>query len=280
MDHHVLPSGKRVKLGAKPATVDRRDMLLKTYLDTDKLLASEDVPGAIDWSQMPDQDGQQIPYDDDVLGNDAFGDCVFAGPGHQLRMIAALTGNQPPVPVTGDSTLHEYSLCTGFDPSNPTTDNGADIRDMLKRAVNVGMWGEKALAFAAIDMDDPVQRRVACWLGCGTINGYALPKYAQGAVDSQRRQLWDVPPGGFPVGQGVATWGGHCIWRQSDSPKLLGGNSWGEKTIWTPVFERACCEQSFVLLWPTWVLRSGRAPNGLALEDMLTDVAARARMKK
>ena len=279
MTPHVTADGRKLFLGKKPARVDHRDLLLRNYVDKSKILG-EHVPAAFDWSEMYGPTGAPPPADTDVLGNNRYGDCVFAGPGHQRIMIAGLTGNQPPIAVTAESTLQEYALGTCFNPLTGENDDGACVLDMLVRYRNVGMWGERILAFARVDHTDPEELMIGAWLGCGLIGGYDLPMASQSQTDAQGRQLWDVPPGGFPDGQGPGTWGGHCIFDYAPSPGLRKSNSWGMRTVWTPAWERACCAERYVVINPAWILRTGKAPNGFALQDLLNDAAARSAMPR
>src|SRR6185437_645652 len=58
-----------------------------------------------------------------MLGNDQYGDCVFAANGHTVEQQTAL-GQGKEVTVTTAQALAEYSKVTGFNPNDPNTDNG------------------------------------------------------------------------------------------------------------------------------------------------------------
>jgi hypothetical protein len=263
----------RRPLGKLPFAPKAKDLKLSSYVaDKGRLIESAQVPAASNWSAMPAWTGAPQTPDADPLGNDRAGDCVFAGPGHMVRMIGQLTGKA--LSPTSADVLEAYSRYTGYDPATGENDNGFRVREMLGIWQREGLFGTKAVAYALVG-NDPDEKAIASWLGCGLIGGYSLPLSAQTQVDATGRQLWYVPVGGFPSGQGPGSWGGHCIWSDAPSPSLDGGNSWGEQTYWTQEWDRACCDERWVVLVDAWVDAIGRAPNGFAIEDLLADVRAR-----
>lgn len=268
IDHSKLPLGKR------PFSPKAKDLHLKSYIDKAAIITAAQVPAAPDWQAFSCPDGNLPPPDTDALGNDRAGCCVFAGPGHHINMIHAQLGD--PNRVSSTDVLSVYTKYTGYNPATGANDNGYVVRDMLGNWVKDGLYGTYAIAYALVDWTDPVETAIATWLGCGTIGGYALPIAAQGQSDDQGRQLWDVPAGGWPQGKGPGTWGGHCMWVRGSSPKLTNANSWGQDTIWTMPWQKACCDEMWVVLVDKWIAASGQAPNGFAYQDLLNDVKARS----
>ena len=259
-------------LGKLPFETDSRDLKLSKYLDKQKLLSVEHFPMAHDWDAVHSLEGRLPPHDRDPLGNNKANCCVFSAPGHMAKMVGFQTGM--PIPVTADMVLDAYGI-TGYKISHKLFDNGFNIRAMLKLWKLFGLYGTKALAYTTVNWHDPVEVALASWLGCGTIGGFALPKVSQGQVDNLGRQLWSVPKGGFPAGQGPGTWGHHAIWTYKPSPALDGGNSWGEDTYWTREWDYQCCDERWMVIVDKWKMASGKAPNGFAFDDLLSDVAAR-----
>jgi hypothetical protein len=262
MDKSRLPLGKR------PHVTDKRDLKLSAYIaDMGRLLEVSQAPAASDWTQMPTPAGTTPAPDTDSLGNDVLGCCVYAAPAHQVRLMGQLTGNPSLRPGRGD-VIDAYSRYTGYNPVTGEGDNGAYTRDMLKVGQNEGLYGAKIVAYVAVDPKNADEVTVASWVGCGLIRGYSLP------VASQLQEVWDVPVGGWPAGKGPGTWGGHCIFGQSTSPRIDDGNSWGLRQPWTAPWRCACCDELYLALWNAWQMTS-RAPNGIAWADILADVAAR-----
>ena len=267
LDWSLLPLGKL------PFVPDSRDLKFSDYIDKPTLISSSQCPLAHDWDAVPTPEDKKPEPDTDPLANNTANCCVFSGPGHMVKMIGQQTGE--PIIVTGDMVLDAYGV-TGYRLDPKLFDKGFNIRVMLKLWKLLGLYGTKALAYVYVNWNDAEELALASWLGCGTLGGFCLPKASQGQVDAKGRQLWSVPPGGFPAGQGPGTWGNHCIWCQSPSPTLEGGNSWGQKTYWTMDWNRQCCDERWMVLVDKWQMRTGRAPNGFAFKDLLADVAVRA----
>jgi hypothetical protein len=260
-------------LGKLPFSPDARDLKLASYIDKEKLISASQCPLAHDWDEIPSAAGKLPDADTDPLGNDKANCCVFSAPGHMTKMIGQQTGE--PLTVTTDMVLNAYSI-TGYKLDPKLFDNGFNIRVLLKLWKMFGLYGTKALAYVLVNWKDPDELALASWLGCGTIGGFALPKASQGQVDDKGRQLWSVPPGGFPAGQGPGTWGNHAIWCCKPSPALDGGNSWGQSTYWTMEWGEQCCDERWLVLVDKWKMPSGITPNGFAFDQLMTDVKARA----
>jgi hypothetical protein len=190
-----------------------------------------------------------------------------------VSMINAQTGSN--FRVSKDEVIGAYAKYSGYDPATGDNDNGYVVRDMLDIWRRDGLYGTKTMAYALVNWNDPDEVVLASWLGCGTIGGYSLPIASQSQQDPQGRQLWFVPSGGWPRGQGPGTWGGHCVWLRGASPKLMTANSWGEDTTWTLEWQSACCDEMWLVLVDKWQSGTGRAPNGFAYQDLLSDVKAR-----
>ena len=62
-----------------------------------------------------------------MLGNDSCGCCVWASRLHYLQ-LAELYVNNNLVQPTDAECIGDYSACTGYDPSNPTTDQGTYVQ--------------------------------------------------------------------------------------------------------------------------------------------------------
>jgi hypothetical protein len=260
-------------LGKHPFVADRRDLLLKDYIDKGRIVDSPAIPGALDWYRAFRPDGSRVEYDRDPLYNLEAGCCVLSAPAHQLRLVGQITGNV--IAVDSEAVKRQYIADTGYNPDTGENNTGMQVRDMLKRAKKTGLFGlPPALGFAKADPFDAVERLIAQWLGCGTIDGYSMPIAGADDTDGSGRLVWTKPAGGWPEGQGPGTRGGHCfLGHGADAWKL--GNTWGYQVAMDDPWTYDCIDESWVLLWPQWILASGRAPNGFALADLLADAAAR-----
>src|SRR5947209_17293807 len=61
-----------------------------------------------------------------MLGNDHYGDCVWAGAAHETMMWCKEAGST--ATFTDKGVLGDYSKVTGFKPNDPTTDQGTDMQ--------------------------------------------------------------------------------------------------------------------------------------------------------
>ena len=262
------------KLGKLPFTPKAKDLRLSSYIaDKGRLLEAADVPAAPDMTALWTPAGTRPVPDTDDLGNSEIGLCVYAAPGHKVRLIGQLTG-QPMLFPTRTDVIGAYAKGTGYNPVTGAGDNGASVRDMLGGWQRDGLYGTKALAYVLVDNRDPDQVAIATWACCGLIGGYKLP------VVSQDQDVWSIPPGGWPAGKGSGTWGNHCIFQEAQSPTMRVGNSWGIRKPWTQEWDAGnsiqpgCCDELWMVLVDAWQM-AGRAPVGIAWADLMADVAAR-----
>lgn len=108
-----------LKLGKTPARPGAAKLRLSNYIDTSVL------------PSPPTEFGHEtlIPTWG-MLGNDRYGDCVFAGAGHETMLWNAEAGKS--VNVDADAALENYSEVTGFNPDDPSTDRGTDMEVAAK----------------------------------------------------------------------------------------------------------------------------------------------------
>jgi hypothetical protein len=217
--------GRVVKLGKHDPKLDPRTLKLAKYLPA----ALPDTSAARDLTVG-------LPWDDDVLGNDSYGCCTCAALGHMIKLLQVTNGL--PVTVTTEGVLAAYSAITGFRPDDPSTDNGANMLDVLKYARKTGICGVRVRAFMAFDPRDELLTRAAIDLFGGAYVGLALPTTAQD------QDVWDVVPGMIP-----GSWGGHAVSKVSTSPKIACINTWGVKKPETPAFEAKCADEAYAVLF-------------------------------
>lgn len=143
-------------LGKTDHTHDPRDLLLTRY--TTELT----VPAG------PLGHAPLLPHDTwGMLGNDGAGDCVWAGGDHEEMLWAAESGKI--VSFTTDDALGDYSACTGYNPDDPTTDRGTDMRNAMTYRRKTGLQDSrgrrhKIEAFAALAAGDLNHVKTSIWL--------------------------------------------------------------------------------------------------------------------
>lgn len=207
------------KLGKLPARPDAVKLKLSAVLKADQL----PTPPA---SFGHEQNGT----DWGMLGNDQYGDCVFAGGAHET-MLWAQEGKLSPVSFTTEDTLEDYSAVTGFNPSDPNSDQGTDMQQAAAYRKNTGLIDASGVrhkidAYAALDVGNLSQLDLAVWLFGAVGVGVNLPSSAESQFGYG--QVWDVVQGDTLVG-------GHyipCVGKNSAGNYVF--ITWGKLQAATP----------------------------------------------
>jgi hypothetical protein len=136
-----------------------------------------------------------------MLGNEIWGDCVIAGGMHESMVLNAQAGN--PVPrFTQLDAEEDYAAITGFDPRDPSTDQGTDVQAAAAYRQKIGYRDatgigkrHKIVAYVAVNSDDlPL---AAYTLGAAGL-GLSIPDSAQDQFTAG--QPWTFVPGDPIVG--------------------------------------------------------------------------------
>jgi hypothetical protein len=197
-------------------------------------------------------------------GNDEYGDCVFAGAAHFEQLVSNAIG-APNVP-TQAQVLAEYSKLTGFNPNDPSTDNGAVISDTLTTWKTNGLFGKNLINFIGANPKSQSQISDAIWFFGGATLGVELP------ISAQDQDVWDVPAGG-PVGDGApGSWGGHDVLLVNRDDRGVTLITWGATKIATWDWLSTYCDEAYAILSQDWLDAKGNTPGGVPLASMIADL--------
>lgn len=243
-----------MRLGKKPARHDLRTLRLSKYLKA--------LPAAgpfADWTSAV-----QVPWGMD--GNDKVGDCFWAMCAHAVMTWSANSGDII-VPTT-DQVLEAYSAATGYNPSDPNSDQGTEMVAGLNFMRQTGIAGNKIGAYVAVDWKNHDEVMSALMLFGGLLIGVAFP---QAWFNTHH---WRGLPALSPIA------GGHAIWSPRailSAPPVandgLGIVSWGDGSYWmTWDALDQFCDEMFVTLPPEWLNADGQAPNGLDIAALQADL--------
>ena len=248
MDHRAM------KLGKSSPRHDARTLMYATYR-TDALAAP---PTKIDWStKMPANCGMML--------NDSIGDCAFAGIGHQSQ---CWTSNASVLFTPSDADVEGgYETVTGYNPKDPSTDQGTNLLDSLGWWKNVGMAGHKIGAYVAVEPTNKLHVKEAIDLFGGVYIGVALP------LTAQQQAVWSVVHQHTSSAQ-PNSWGGHCIVCVGYDASYVYFISWGKRMKMTWSFWLAYVDEVYAPLSTDWITKAGKAPSGFDLATLTSDLAA------
>jgi hypothetical protein len=247
------------KLGRKAIKTDSRTLRLARYLT--KALPAP--PASINYLGKVTNFGMML--------NDNLGDCTIAALGHAVQVWTMNAGGEITLP---DSTiLTGYEDFCGYDPSDPSTDQGGVILDVLNDFKSQGLGAYSIDGFASVSIRNTRELKQAITLfGCVDI-GINLPISAQ-----NQTTVWDVVPDDGTGNTVPGSWGGHSIsvCAFGGTSKFLtsvSGITWGSPIEITPAFWFKYVDEAYAMLSPAWLTAAG-APNGFNLAQLEADLAA------
>lgn len=247
-----------MKLGKLRPVYDNRDLLMTSYLDMRKLPPIPEYFG---------HDGVVPPNQWRVLGNDRHGCCVFSGFGHEHLLLGALGGTGYVFNENG--VLADYGAVTGFDPANPSTDQGTLVRDAMKYRRETGVQDfmghrHKIVAYVSIEPGNLKHVYAAMYLfGCVGI-GVEFPDSAMDQFDAG--QPWTVVPGS-------QSRGGHYVPLISKQQNLI-CVTWGKLQQVTETFLINYMDECWASITEEYVNKNtGKTVDGFAMDELLANLA-------
>ena len=239
-----------MKFGKLPAKRSRKSLCLSSYLQMNKVL----FPQKIAWER---------PIDYGLLGNDSVGDCTIAGFYHLRMNMQAVANAGTPLVVTTEQALADYSAITGYNPSDPSTDQGANCMDVLNwyRAKGV------IPGYVVLDQNNIEQIKAACFTFGGAYIGFNVPQSMADQLNIGQDPDWSYSPSDKASGEG------HCVTPVGYGRDGLAVLSWGKiyRTSWD--FWNAWVDEAYSIVSKDWIKASGVSPTGLDLNGLLADMA-------
>lgn len=250
-----------MKFGKRPAREDPRTLKLAKYAVTLPTPTTIFGFGGIysDWG---------------ILGNDQYGDCVFAGAAHETMLWNKVRGGTD-VPMSTQNTLQDYSDVTGFDPKKPNTDQGANMLDALNYRVATGVRDAKAnrhkvAAYLALEPGNFTQAIQACFVFGAIGIGFLVPETIWEQWDNG--EYWDL------VDPNAAIIGGHYVpgVGSRNSAARITIVTWGRRWQMTKRFYQEYVDEAYVMLSEEQIRPDGKGIHGLNLDQLRADLAALA----
>src|ERR1700688_1002144 len=198
-----------------------------------------------------------------MLGNDQWGNCVWAGAAHE-QYIWSLEGGTERTRITTQDTLDDYAAVTGFNYTDDT-DNGTYMTAAAKYRQQTGLRDalnqrHKIDAYVSLEVGNLDQMFLAIWLLGAAGVGLQLTQSAEDQSDANGEGKtgvpWTVPPKRKVVG-------GHYVsgvGRDIDGNLLL--VTWGTVQAMTPDYFSEFNDEGVAYLSLETLDTKGLSPEG------------------
>lgn len=200
-----------------------------------------------------------------MLGNDQYGDCVFAGAAHETMLWNAEANKN--VVFTDKSVLSDYSAVTGFNPNDPNTDQGTDMQLAASYRRKTGVVDgsgqrHQVAAYLAIKPGNKAELKLAMYLFSNVGIGIQFPASAMSQFNAGKP--WTVVSGS-PIE------GGHYIPAIGYDSRYVYIVTWGkiQKISWS--FFAKYCDEAVVYLSPE-MLTAGKSIDGFDFIQLQADL--------
>lgn len=202
-----------------------------------------------------------------MLGNDQYGDCVWAGAAHETMLWNKEAGNN--VAFTPANALSAYHDVTGFDPENPSTDNGTDMQLAAKYRQDTGLLDatgtrHKVGAYLALDKGNKKEIMQAVYLFGLVGIGIEFPSSAMSQFSAG--QDWTVV-------KGSTIEGGHYIPGVTYDAKFVYVITWGKVIRASWAFIKKYMDEGIVYFSPEMLI-AAKSLEGFDVATLQKDLAA------
>ena len=240
-----------MKLGKKPAVFDPKTKKLTAPLKS----IVNTTPSNINWIN-----GVSWP----MWNNDRIGCCTQVSVASAIRTWNFNEGSN--VLLTDDMVIKNYSDESGYNPTNPNSDQGAVETDVLKRWVNIGYQTpngvNKLIDFGFINPRNHKSVQRAIYLMGGLYIGISVPQFA---MESQN-QTWDLEYNDTEIV------GGHAIYLHGYDNDYLYLNTWGSEWKMSWDFFNQYCDEAYGLVSEDWLNKNKNSPIGENLSTLIQEL--------
>ena len=240
-----------MKLGRKAVKTDSRTLRLARYLTA----ALPPPPVSCDWTKSVTDFG--------VMLNDNLGDCTIAACGHAVQ-IWSLSNVGLELTVTDSDILAAYEAWDGYNPADPSTDQGGICLDVLTNWKKNSLAGHALLGFAIPSVSNLTELKQAVNLFGGLYIGMSVPNFIMNPAPPP---LWDV------VADDGGIDGGHCVFCCGYDEDTISFISWGRVYKMTTAYWAKYVDEAYALLSSVFIGSNG-APNGFDLDQLTADLSA------
>lgn len=248
-----------LRLGKNPYVPDSRDITFAAV----KAAAATPLP------VPPARFGHGGAFRDwGMLANDRLGDCVPADALHATMLWTKL-GDPATAVFTDKEAEAAYTLFARYDPADPSTDQGTNMREAMSAWKYYGIRDAAGKqhqigAYISVNPKDVTELMEAVYVFGWAHIGFQFPAYA---FDQFRQgRIWDVQSAG-----NQAIEGGHCVGATGRTSSLnlnMGMISWGKRQGMSAAFYEKYNDETWVTVSED-ELRAGRNERGFDLTGLL-----------
>lgn len=244
-----------LKLGKLPARPGAVKFALCNYMNTSTL---PEPPADFGFETLVPQWG--------MLANDQVGDCYIAGAMHEEKLWCA--ESQTPVQFSDTTAISYYSELTGYNPADPSTDQGTDVAAALKLRRTIGVPDDtgkrhKIGAYVALKPGSVKELFYAAYYFDGVGIGLKFPQQWMTAFENGT-YVWDsVTAPDYQGGHYVSA----VAWRNGN-PVIV---SWGRLVELTTAGYEQNCDEVYAYLSPD-KLENGVDRHGFNLTKLRNNV--------
>jgi hypothetical protein len=252
--------------GKQPATPDPRDLKFGTYRTAAALPAPPD-----DWGY----DNVIAAGGWGMLGNDQWGDCVWAGAAHEHILTSTVAGH--PATFSDAAVLSDYSAATGFDanagaPGSNPTDRGTNVRSALGYRRSTGIVDANGVrhkigAYLALDLPriqggDFAEVAEAAYLFGAVGIGFQVPQTAE--TEFSEHKMWSYHAGSPNVG-------GHYVPIVAHR-RHIECVTWGRVQPMGARFAEHYVDEAWAIVNPDFLDVNGASPAGFDMAQLMADL--------
>jgi hypothetical protein len=244
-----------MKLGKKPARPGAVKLMLRKYISLSQL------------PTPPSDYGQEAMVSAfGMLGNDNAGCCIFSGGAHETMIWGKEGGTD--IAFTAQSVLSDYSAVTGYNPADPSTDQGGDMQVVAAYRQKTGLLDaagnrHKIGAYLALSPGDVYQHMAASYVFTAIGIGVEFPGSAMDQFNAG--QPWEIVPG-------ATIDGGHYVPIVGRHSLCFNVITWGKTQPMDDDWFNRFNDESLVYLSPE-MLTGGVSVNGFDLGQLQADLA-------
>jgi hypothetical protein len=245
---------QELKLGKQPAAPRRTDFRFADFASTVQL------------PMVPSKFGHGTAYPDwRMLGNDRYGDCVWAGAAHEHMLLNKVV-HHTDLKFDDGAVLADYAAVTGFDRNDPSTDNGTEVHTALSYRRKTGIKDasgkrHKIGAYVALDPKNWEHLEQAAFIFGVVGIGFDFPASAMQQFDAH--EPWDYVPHSTMKG-------GHYVpvvgsLHAADQATAI---TWGRRQPFTVAFYERYNDEAWAYVTPEALNSDGKGLHGFDLEKL------------